>query len=223
MGQNRESYNFKAVIKMKTNLITLALLILASNVVLGQSNKIRIYGEVGLGAGQTLINSSTMNSLETALGGRFEPNIGNNLMMAFYISPEKWKGLGIGSRIHGTFGSPATGTNNNEYIFNYYNLSVAAKYFLLKREFNKGLYVNGSIGFGQFTAKRLNESTEEYQHQYAVGSCLTGGLGYTFPFTKTALSVEVQYENANRNGTVTGVGDVSFRSGQIGGNIILSF
>jgi len=208
---------------MKNNLITIALLIFVSNIAFGQSNKIRIYGEVGLGAGQAIINSSSKISLETALGGTFEPSIGNNLMMAFYVSPERWKGLGVGSRIHGTFGSPTNGTNNSNYIFNYYNLALAAKYFVLSREFNKGLYLNTSFGFGQFTAKRLKESTNEYQHQYAIGTSLISGLGYTFPFKKTALSIEVQYENANRNGTVNGIGDVSFKSGQIGGNIILSF
>ncbi len=197
--------------------------LLASQMCFSQSQKTRIFGEIGLGAGQAIINTSTKNSLETALGGTFEPSIGNNLMMAFYVSPENWKGLGVGSRIHGTFGSPASGTNNSEYVFNYYNLALAAKYFVLSREFNKGLYLNGSLGFGQFTAKRLNEATNEYQHQYAIGTSLMGGLGYTFPFKKTALSVEVQYENANRNGTVTRKGELSFQSGQIGGNIILSF
>ncbi len=208
---------------MKYNLIAIALLVFASNVAFSQSNKTRIYGEVGLGAGQSIINSLSKASLETALGGTFEPSIGNNLMMAFYVSPERWKGLGIGSRIIGTFGSPTSGTNNSSYVFNYYNLSLAAKFFVLSREFNKGLYVNGSFGFGQFTAKRLNESTKEFQHQYAIGTSLIGGLGYTFPFKKTALSIEVQYENSNRNGTVNGIGDVNFKSGQLGGNIILSF
>lgn len=101
--------------------------------------------------------------------------------------------------------------------------SLAAKYFVLSREFNKSLYANGSFGFGQFTAKRLNESTKEYQHQYAIGTSLMAGVGYTFPFKKTALSIEFQYENANRSGTVNGIGDVSFKSGQFGGNIIISF
>lgn len=208
---------------MKNKLMAIALLIFASNLAFGQSNKTRIYGEFGLGAGQAIINASSKASLETALGGTFEPSIGNNLMMAFYVSPENWKGLGLGSRIHGTFGSPASGTNNSKYVFNYYNLALAAKYFILSREFNKGLYVNGSFGFGQFTAKRLSETTNEYQHQYAIGTSLMGGLGYTFPFKRTALSIELQYENANRGGTVNGIGDVSFNSGQLGGNIIISF
>jgi hypothetical protein len=208
---------------MKNNLIALALFCFISQLSHAQSSKTRIYGEIGLGAGQTTINTASKGMLEQALGGTFEPSVGSNLMMAFYISPEKWKGFGVGSRIQGTFGSPTSGTNNSEYFFNYYNLSLAAKYFLLSKEFNKGVYVNGSVGFGQFTAKRSNEAANEYQHQFAIGTSLMGGIGYTFPFKKNALSIEMQYEYANRNGTVDGIGDVSFTSGQIGGNIILSF
>ncbi len=189
-----------------------------------QSRKARIYGEIGLGAGQAIINMKAQAALRNALGGGFEPQIGNNLTMAFYVAPEKWKGLGVGSRIHGTFGSPADGENGSQYVFNYYNLGIAAKYFLLSKAFNKGLYVNGSLGFGQFTAKRLNETTSQYQHQYAIGTSLMGGIGYTLPFTKTALSIELQYENANRNGTVNGISEsVQFKTGQLGGNLILSF
>lgn len=196
----------------------------ASEKVVAQSQKVKVYGEIGLGAGQTIINSSTKMALKNALGGGFDPNIGNNLTMAFYLAPENWKGLGIGSRIHGTFGTPAKGENSSEFIFNYYNLALSAKYFLFSGTFNKGFYANGSVGFGQFTAKRLDESTATYQHQYAIGTSLMGGIGYTLPFKKYALSFEVQYENANRNGTVNGISDsVRFQSGQIGGNIIFSF
>lgn len=208
---------------MKKLIATLAFLA-SMQLSYAQSEKVRIFGEIGLGAGQTLINDESQDKLSAALGGSFDPGVGNNLSMAFYIAPEKWKGLGIGSRIHGTFGSPIEGENSSDYIFNYYNLALAGKYFFLSKSFNKGLYVNGSFGFGQFTAKRLNEAIDEYQHQYAIGTSLMGGLGYTFPFKKTALSLEVQYEYANRNGTVTGEnGDVTFQSGQIGGNLLLSF
>jgi hypothetical protein len=95
---------------------------------------------------------------------------------------------------------------------------------VLSKEFNKGVYVNSSVGFGQFTAKRSNKAANNYQHQFAIGTSVMAGLGYTFPFKKNALSIEMQYEYANRNGTVTGEGgSISFITGQIGGNIILSF
>lgn len=209
---------------MKTKYLIVSALLLTVQYSFAQSQKLRIYGEVGLGAGQAIINTKTKAALKNALGGGFEPGIGNNLMMAFYVSPENWKGFGIGSKIHGTFGSPSNGDNGSKYVFNYYNLAIASKYFLLSRKFNKGLYLSGSFGFGQFTSKRLNETANEYQHQYAIGTSLTGGVGYTIPFKKTALSLELQYENANRNGTVNGVKEsVTFQTGQFGGNVILSF
>jgi hypothetical protein len=210
---------------MKSNslLFTFALC-LTVQLSFAQSNKLRIYGDIGMGVGQAIINTQTKTAIRNALGGGFEPSIGNNLLMGFYISPENWKGLGIGSRIHGTFGTPTNGDNGDKYVFNYYNLAVASKYFLVTKTYNKGIYVNASLGFGQLTTKRLNETSNAYQHQYAIGTSLMGGVGYTFPFKKTALSVELQYENANRNGTVNGVKEsVKFQTGQIGGNIILSF
>ncbi len=190
-----------------------------------QSEKRPVYAEVGIGFGQTLFFGDIQDELAASLGGDFDPQIGNNLSMGFYLSPEKWKGFGIGSRIHGTFGTPIKGKNTtDEFVFNYYNLSIASKYYFVSREFNKGFYINGSVGFGQMTAKRLNENAQDYSHQYAIGTSFMGGLGYTYPFKKSALGLEVQFEYANRNGTVTGRKDgVGFTSGQIGANLIWSF
>ena len=182
-----------------------------------------IYGEIGLGFGQTLFFDDMKSQLTKSYGGGFDPGTGNNLMMGFYIAPENWQGLGVGSRIKGTFGTSVKGDNSDSYIFNYYNLAVTAKYYALSKEFNKGLYVRGSFGFGQFTTKRVNEVTKLYKHQYAIGTSLMGGIGYTFPFKKTALSFEAEFDYSNRNGTIDGFGDAGYQSGQAGGNIILSF
>ena len=85
---------------------------------------------------------------------------------------------------------------NSECFFNYYNLSIAAKYFVFSKEFNKGIYVNSGVSVGQFTAKRSNEAANDYQHQFAIGTSVVVGLGYTFPFKKNALSIEMQNEMA---------------------------
>ncbi len=188
-----------------------------------QKPKTRVYGEVGLGFGQTLFFGDMKAQLTESYGGSFDPSIGNNLIMGFYVAPDRWKGLGLGSRIKGTFGTSVEGDNGDSYIFNYYNLAITAKYYALSREFNKGIYVRASFGFGQFTTKRVNEATNLYKHQYAIGNSLMGGIGYTLPFKKTALSFEAEFDYSNRNGTIDGKGDASYQSGQIGGNIILSF
>lgn len=144
--------------------------------------------------------------------------------MGFYVVPERWKGLGIGSRIHGTFGTPVSGDAGDDYVFNYYNLALSLKYYPFSRQFNQGLYTRASVGFGQMTTKRLNEQARSYSHQYAIGSTLSGSIGYSFPLKKSAISLEGHFEYSGRNGTVDTQGDgVRFTSGQIGGNIILSF
>ncbi len=185
--------------------------------------KQRIYAEVGIGFGQTLFFGDIDQRLNESLGGSFDPGLGNNLMMGFFFSPEKWKGFGIGSRIKGTFGTPIDGDNGNSYIFNYYNLAIAGKYYVLSKNFNRGIYLRSSAGFGQLTTKRSDEPLESYTHQYAIGTTFMGGLGYSIPLKKSAISFEAEFEFSNRSGTINGIGEETFQSGQIGGNFIWSF
>jgi hypothetical protein len=211
---------------MKNVLLTGAIALLFGHLTFAQdaivSNKPRVYGEVGMGFGQTLFGSGTKGKLTRALGGGFDAGTGGNLMLGFYVAPQTWRGLGIGGRVKGTFGSGVAGDFGDSYIFNYYAVSATAKYFA-GGTFNKGLYGRASLGFGQFTSKRQNEETNLYIHQYAIGNTLALGVGYAIPFGKQSLGFEVEWETSNRNGTVNGQGEVSFRSGQIGGNVILSF
>lgn len=98
---------------------SLWLILLISSPLLAQTTKSPVYGEVGLGVGQTLFASDTKAKLQQALGGSgFDPGTGNNVSMGFYVAPEKWRGLGIGSRIRGTFGAPVDGSGGDSYIFN---------------------------------------------------------------------------------------------------------
>ncbi len=213
---------------MKTYLIGLALALtasspLAAQTVSAQPQKLPVYGEIGLGIGQTLLRGDTKARLQESLGGSgFNARTGNNVSMGFYVAPENWRGLGLGSRIRGTFGAPANGDAGNQYFFNYYNLAVSVKYYP-GGQFNKGLYGRGSFGFGQFTAKRQIEDSKQYTHQYAIGQSVMLGAGYTFRGRRSGLSIEGEWESSGRAGTVDGVGDVTFRSGQLGLNLILSY
>ncbi|MGB3546056.1 MAG: hypothetical protein WBA17_03730 [Saprospiraceae bacterium] len=209
-------------------LIVSAFLFLANPYLKGQTSpatasKQTVYGEFGLGFGQTLFFGDMDAKLINSYGGTFSPGIGNNLSMGFYVAPPNWRGLGIGSRIKGTFGTPVEGDNGDDYIFNYYNLAASIKYYGLSKQFNRGLYTRGSIGFGQFTTKRQNEDEQLYKHQYAIGLSYMGGIGYTLPARRTAVSFELEFEYANRNGTIDGMGEQNFQSGQIGGNLTISF
>ncbi|WP_156176449.1 hypothetical protein [Hymenobacter terrenus] len=129
----------------------------------------------------------------------------------------------MGSRISGSFGAPVAGDFGDDYIFNYYNLALAAKYYVLSREFGRGLYVRGSAGFGQLTTKRFDEEANFYRHQYALGTSLMGGIGYTVPLKGFSLGLETEFESASRSGTVDGLGDTTFRSGQVGVNVVVGF
>lgn len=210
----------KLVVQLLSTVVTLFALTPSAQ---AQSQKLPVYGEVGLGINKTLYSGSTRAKLDQALGGSAKPGTGNNILMGFYVAPEKWRGLGVGSRISGSFGSPQAGDFGDEYIFNYYNLALAAKYYGLSKQFNQGFYARGSVGFGQLTTKRLREDANTYRHQYAIGTSLMAGLGYSLPFKKYSLSLETEFETASRTGTVDEIGDVTFRSGQVGVNAIVTF
>ena len=186
-------------------------------------SKSPVYAEIGVGINKTLYFGDTRTTLTRALGGSSKPGTGNNILAGFYVAPAKWHGLGIGSRISGSFGAPVAGDHGDDYIFNYYNLALAAKYYLLSREFGRGLYVRGSAGFGQLTTKRFNEEANFYRHQYALGTSLMGGIGYTVPLKGFSLGLETEFETASRSGTVDGLGAQTFKSGQVGMNVIVGF
>lgn len=207
---------------MKKGILMFALVatVLVAN---AQEKKLPVYGEFGLGFGQTLFMGETKTQIRSALGGTFDPGVTGNLSMAFYYAPEKWKGLGLGSRIKGSAAGSVIGDFGDSYFFNYYNLSFSAKYYAFSGQFNRGLYARASVGFGQLTSKRANEVTNNYVHQFAVGSTLTGSIGYSFPFNKSAISIEAEFESSSRSGTINGLGEQSIRSGQAGINVIYSF
>lgn len=209
---------------MKTILLGLTLSVAINAPLAAQTRKLPVYGEIGLGVGKTLFRGDAGASLQKALGGssEFKPCIGNNLMMGFYVAPNHWHGLGVGSRIRGTFGVSSPGSGNETYIFNYYNVALSAKYYP-SGQFNRGVYGRGSFGFGQFTTKRLIDDSRTYVHQYGIGSSVMLGVGYSVPLKSTSLSLEAEWESARRNGTVNTIGDVVFRTGQLGVNLILTY
>ncbi|WP_310397899.1 hypothetical protein [Hymenobacter sp.] len=185
-----------------------------------------VYGEIGFGAGQTLFFGDIRTKLRQAIRANdFEPGIAGNLLLGFYVAPERWKGFGLGPRLKFSGGGGTTDDQGGEYFFNYYNLGLSAKYYPLSREFNRGLYARATVGTGQLTTKhQLNDPAETYLHQFAIGSVLTGSLGWTFPLKTKSISLEGEFESGSRNGTISGVGDGQvFRSGQVGVNGILTF
>jgi hypothetical protein len=191
-----------------------------------ENKRIPVYGEFGFGYGQTLFFGDIRTKLSEAIqAGDFTPNSGFNTVLAFYLAPENWSGFGLGARAKVFAATPSRGTQNERYFFNYYHAGFSGKWYALTQKFNEGAYIRGAWGFGQLTAKRDNSpAKEEYLHQFAVGSTLLGGLGWTFTVGAVGISIEAEFETSLRNGTITNVGEGQlFRSGQIGLNCLISF
>lgn len=185
--------------------------------------RLPVYGEAGIGFGQTLFFGGMRDALRRSYGGAFDPGLGNNLMMGFTVAPLGWRGVGVGARIKGTFGTSIKGEQGDSYIFNYYALALAVKAYPFAKGFNDGPYARVSAGFGQMTTKRQNEAINLYRHQYAIGLTVGGALGYTLPVGPVGLGIEAEFEFSSRDGTVDGVGATNFQSGQLGGNFVVSF
>ena len=188
--------------------------------------KLPVYANISIGYGNTFF-SGTLGEKETINDGRgFGRNQGNTLTTWFYAAPAHWKGLGVGTGVKGFFATPNNGGNNETYLFNYYHVGVGAKYYLLSRTFNKGLCLKSSFGIGQMTEKTKFNATRVYQHQFAVGTTLLAGLGYSIPVFKrrSALNIDFDYETASRRGDVTGIGENQpFRNSHVSLNIGLGF
>ena len=82
---------------------------------------------------------------------------------------------------------------------------------------DKGLYLQADYNFvTQFTQKYRSPSTNQFNHQFAIGNSFTGGLGYHYPFkNRYGLLASLEYDWASRTGEVTGMGDKNFRSNNI--------
>ncbi|MEM7656618.1 MAG: hypothetical protein AAF399_10855, partial [Bacteroidota bacterium] len=157
----------------------------------------------------------------------FGRNQGNTLSTFFYASPDTWKGLGLGSGVKGFFATPNNGGDNETYFFNYYHVGLGLKYHPFSRQFNRGFYTKANVGFGQMTEKTRFNNENRYEHQFAIGTTLLGGLGYAFPIGKskhTAIHIDLEAEYASRRGDVTGLGEgQQFQNSHVSINFGLSF
>jgi hypothetical protein len=211
---------------MKKTLLVISTLLCLQFSGKAQDAKMPVYGNVALGYGNTFFYG-TLADKETINDGRgFGRNQGFTLSTFFYVSPESWKGLGIGSGVKGFFATPNNGGNNETYLFNYYHVGLGLKYYPFSRTFNKGFCVKSNFGFGQMTEKTKFNSTKTYEHQFAIGTTLLGGIGYSLPLNKgkLALNIDLEAEYSNRRGDVTGKGeDQRFQNSHVSMNFGFGF
>jgi len=175
-----------------------------------QTQKVPIFAHVAIGYGNTFFYGSLAEK-ETINDDRgFGRNQGTTLSTFFYVAPQKWKGLGIGSGVKGFFASPNEGGDQETYFFNYYHVGIGLKYYPFTKKFNQGFLVKTNIGFGQMTEKTKFNKIQTFEHQFAVGTTFLGGIGYSIPFgkeKKTSFNIELEAEYSSRGGDVTGVGE----------------
>jgi hypothetical protein len=173
------------------------------------SPKIPVYGNFSVGYGNTFFYGSLAEK-ETINDGRgFGRNQGSTLASFFYLAPAAWKGFGIGTGVKGFIAAPNNGGANETYFFNYYHVGLGARYFPFSRTFNRGVNVKSSVGFGQMTEKMRYNNTQTYEHQFAIGSTILGGIGYALPVAggKFAITVDLEAEYSSRRGDVSGRGE----------------
>ncbi len=191
-----------------------------------ETEKLPVYANISIGYGNTFF-SGRLSEKETINDDRgFGRNDGFTLASFFYYAPKKWKGFGLGAGVKGFIASPNVGGPNDseEYFFNYYHVGLGGKYHFSK-QFNKGLFLKTSIGIGQMTEKTRFLDENRFEHQFAVGTTVLGGIGYSFPLSdKIAFNVDLDYEFSSRNGDVTGEGqDVNFRNSHVSINFGIGF
>ena len=88
-----------------------------------------------------------------------------------------------------------------------------------------GLYLQGDYYFTtQFTQKYRRTEAKEFDHQFAIGSSVTLGLGYQYQLSNGyALVATVEYDLASRRGEVQGIGDATFQNSNFGVQLGLVF
>jgi hypothetical protein len=77
------------------------------------------------------------------------------------------------------------------------------------------------------TEKMRYNDENRYEHQFAIGSTILGGVGYAFPIGKsgnTAITVDLEAEYSSRSGDVTGLGEGQpFQNSHVSINFGVSF
>jgi hypothetical protein len=173
------------------------------------------YGEFKTGYGITQFFTGLNERFEN---GNFGTGGGGLSSIAAYRKFKKINHLHLGLKFKAQGAAPSEGDNGEEMFFNFWGVGLSTKYFTLNKASSKGIYLRGDYNFvSQFTQKYTNSQAPEFDHQSALGSAFTLGLGYQYPLKKRyALVPSVEYDWASRQGEVNDIGEVQFRNGNLG-------
>jgi hypothetical protein len=180
------------------------------------------YGEFKAGYGVTQFSAGLKERFES---GNFSRSGGGLFSVAAYRKFQKLNYVHIGLKFKALGAAPSRGDNNSEMFFNFWGAAISAKYFPFSKSASKGVYLQGDYNFTtQFTQKYRNSAALEFDHQFAIGSSFTLGLGYHYPLkNRYALVTTIEYDWANRQGEVQGIGDKQFSNTNLAFQIGLIF
>jgi hypothetical protein len=173
-------------------------------------------GELKAGYGITQFGKGLKEAYDA---GNFGTSGGGLYVLSAHRKFARIAHLQFGLKVKALGAGPAMGDYGDEMFFNYWSLGASAKYYVTDKNAQKGLVLYGDLLFvSQFTQKYRNTDRNEYNHQFAIGQAINGGIGYDYPLGvgKPVLTFTVEFESARRRGEVTGIGDKTFRNTNFG-------
>ncbi|MFM8913464.1 MAG: hypothetical protein ACKOE6_11210 [Flammeovirgaceae bacterium] len=172
------------------------------------------YAEIRFGYGVSSFGSGLTEAYEA---GNFSTSAGVLATLAAYHKFKRVNHLVFGFKFKSLGAAPSNGDNGQQMFFNYWGAAVTTKYFPLTKSANRGLFLQADFFFvTQFTQKYRTTSALQFNHQFAIGNGFAIGMGYELPLKRNAITFGIEYESDTRRGEVTGVGDKTFQSSNLG-------
>jgi hypothetical protein len=180
-------------------------------------------GEFRVGYGNSILGNGLKEKFEA---GNFSSSGGWLASIAAYHKFKKINNLAFGIKFKSLGAEASRNAIGQEMFFNYWGAATSVKYFPFDKTARKGLYLQGDYFFiTQFTQKYRNKITNQYDHQFGIGSGIVLGGGYDFPIKnrKSMITIGLEYQFDNRTGEVTGIGRKTFESVNYGAMIGVKF
>jgi hypothetical protein len=199
---------------MKSIFITVALIVIGQSLSGQEKEQISFTnGDFRMGYSQTIFGSGLEERFDQ---GNFSNSGGFIASVGAYRKFKKINYVQLGLRFQSMGAAPSTGDDGYELFFNFWAASVGIKVFPFSKFTQKGVFVSADYQFTtQFTQKYRNTELSIFEHQFAIGSGFNVGLGYDLPLGNYGLLFGLEYGMANRQGEVTGIGDMQFTNSNV--------
>ena len=199
---------------MKSFFITAILLVFGLSLSAQEKEQVSFtYGDFRMGYSQTIFGSGLEERFNE---GNFSNSGGFIASVGAYRKFKKINYAQLGLRFQSMGAAPSQGDDGYELFFNFWAASVGVKVYPFSKFTQKGVFVSADYQFTtQFTQKYRNTELSIFEHQFAIGSGFNFGLGYDLPLGDYGILFGVEYGLANRQGEVSGEGDVQFQNSNV--------